>query len=179
LRPVQAQDTLSAQQRRGKQIYLQGTSPSGKEILAYIGDASLEVPGSAMACANCHGFDGRGKPEGGVIPSDLTAEALTKPYGLTHADGRKHPAYTERGLELAIRKGTDPAGNKLQVIMPRYEMSRDDMADLLLYLGRLGHDRDPGISDDQIALGTGGPTAGAAAELGQAITAVNVAFFES
>jgi ABC-type branched-subunit amino acid transport system substrate-binding protein len=175
---VQAQNPLTEQQRRGKQIYLQGTSPSGKEILAYIGDQNLEVPGSTMACANCHGLDGRGKPEGGVIPSNLTWEVLTTPYGLTHADGRKHPAYTVRALELAIKKGVDPAGNKLQNLMPRYAISSQDMADLILYLESLGHLRDPGISETQLVIGTVVPTTGPQAELGQAIKAVNVAFFD-
>ena len=177
-RGVQAQNPLTEQQRRGKQIYQQGTSPSGKEILAYIGEQNLEVPGSTMACANCHGLDGRGKPEGGVIPSNLTWGVLTTPYGLTHADGRKHPAYTVRALELAIKKGVDPAGNKLQNLMPRYAISTQDMADLTLYLESLGHVRDPGISETQLVIGTVIPMTGPQAELGQAIKAVNVAFFD-
>ena len=74
---------------RGRQIYTQGTSQSGKDVLAYIGDASLEVPGSTIPCAGCHGLDGRGKPEGGVNPSNVTWEFLTKPYGLKHASGRQ------------------------------------------------------------------------------------------
>jgi hypothetical protein len=118
---VQAQQPLTAQESRGKQIYLQGTSASGKDILAYVGDASLEVPGSVMACANCHGLTGQGKAEGGINPSNVTWEALTKPYGVTHVNGRKHPAYTGRGLELAITRGLDPGGNKLLAAMPRYQ----------------------------------------------------------
>ncbi|HEV8485483.1 MAG TPA: hypothetical protein VGV87_18210, partial [Blastocatellia bacterium] len=86
-----SQDPLSLRESRGKQIFVRGTSPSGKEILAYLGESSLELPGSSMPCANCHGLDGKGKPEAGVTPSNLTSEALTKPYGLTHPDGRKHP----------------------------------------------------------------------------------------
>src|SRR5688500_5501105 len=105
---VMAQEPLSAQETRGKQIYLQGTSPSGKDILAYVGDSSFEVPGNVMACANCHGIAGQGKVEGGINPSNVTWEALTKPYGVTHVNGRKHPAYTSRGLELAITRGVDP-----------------------------------------------------------------------
>ena len=175
---VNAQDPLTPEQRRGKQIYVLGTSVAGKEILAYIGESSLEVPGSAMACASCHGLDGQGKPEGGVNPSNLTWEALTKPYGVTHADGRKHPPYTERGLELAINRGTDPAGNRLLNIMPRYEMSRADLADLIAYLQRLGKDRDPGISEGRIVIGTAGPAKGALGEMGQAVKAIHAAFFE-
>src|SRR4029453_19410284 len=172
-----AQNPLTLSESRGKQIYVQGTSRSGKDILAYVGDESIEVPGSAMACANCHGFDGQGKPESGVSPSDITWEALTKPYGAVHADGRRHPAYTERGLELAITRGRDPAGNKLLNVMPRYQMSQEDLADLILYLKRLGKDRDPGISEDKIVIGTAIPATGPLAEMGQAVKAVTTAFF--
>jgi len=172
------QDPLTLRERRGKQIYVKGTSPSGKEILAYLGESSLEVPGSSMPCANCHGLDGKGKPEGGVTPSNLTWDELTKPYGLTHPDGRKHPPYTERGLEIAITRGADPAGNKLRSVMPRYSMSPDDLADLIVYLGRLGKDADPGISENRIVIGTAVPASGALAEMGQAVRAVTAAFFD-
>jgi ABC-type branched-subunit amino acid transport system substrate-binding protein len=172
------QDTLTPQERRGKQIYVQGTSSSGREILAYLGDASLEVPGSAMACANCHALNGQGKPEGSVIPSNLTWEALTKPYGVTHPDGRTHPPYTERALELAITRGLDPAGNKLLNIMPRYQMAREDMADLIAYLRRLGKDSDPGVTEGSIVIGTIVPSRGDLAGVGEAIKAVMSAYFE-
>lgn len=175
--PATVPDSLTPAERRGKQIYLQGKSPSGKDILAYLGDESLEVPGSAMACANCHGFDGQGKPEGGIAPSNLTWEVLSKPYGLTHAGGRKHPAYTERGLQLAITRGLDPGGNKLQNVMPRYQMSEQDLADLVAYLKRLGKDRDPGITENKITIGSALPATGALAEMGQSIKAVTTAFF--
>jgi ABC-type branched-subunit amino acid transport system substrate-binding protein len=175
---VAAQDPLTQPESRGKQIYVKGTSPAGREILAYIGEASLEVPGSAMACGNCHGLDGNGKPEGGVDPSNVTWEALTKPYEVLRPNGRKHPAYTERALELAITRGVDPAGNKLQNVMPRYQMSRDDLADLVLYLKRLAKDRDPGISESRIVIGMVGPPKGTLSEMGQAVKAATSAFFE-
>ena len=173
-----SQNTLTPQERRGKQIYAQGTSASGREILAYVGDASIEVPGSAMACANCHGLDGEGRPEGGVVPSNLTWEALTKPYGVTHPGGRTHPPYTERAIELAITRGLDPAGNKLLNVMPRYQMSREDMADLIAYLKLLGKDVDPGVSEGSITIGTIVPARGDLAGIGQAIKAVTTAFFD-
>jgi ABC-type branched-subunit amino acid transport system substrate-binding protein len=171
------QEPLSPQEKRGKQIYVQGTSASGREILAYLGDTALEVPGSSMACANCHGLDGKGKPEGGIIPSNLTWESLTKPYGVTRADGTRHAPYTERGLELAITRGRDPGGNKLPYVMPRYQMSSEDLADLIAYLKRLGKDLDPGISESKIVVGTVVPAKGALNEMGEAIKAVTVAFF--
>jgi ABC-type branched-subunit amino acid transport system substrate-binding protein len=173
-----AQDSPALRQSRGRQIYVQGTSRSGKDILAYIGDGSVEVPGSTMACASCHGLDGRGKSEGGINPSNLTWELLTKPYGLKHADGRQHPPYTERALELAITRGLDPAGNKLLNVMPRYVMSPEDMSDLVSYLQLLGKEREPGISENKIVIGTLVPSAGSLAELGRAVTAVTKAVFD-
>lgn len=178
-RSASAQDSLTARESRGKQIYVQGTSPSARDILAYVGESSLEIPGTSMACANCHGFNGEGKPEGGINPSDIRPEFLTKPYGLTHPDGRKHPPYTERGLELAITRGTDPAGNRLLSVMPRYAMSREDLGDLIAYLGRLGKDRDPGISESSIVIATAVPASGPLAEMGHAIKAVTSAFFDN
>ncbi len=172
-----AQTPLTPQESRGKEIYQLGTSKSGKDILSYIGDSSLEVPGSSMACANCHGMAGQGKPEGGIDPSNITWEALTKPYGVKHSSGRKHPAYTARGLELAITRGVDPAGNKLLSAMPRYQMSKEDLADLIVYLKRLGTDLDPGISENQIVIGTTLPATGPLAEMGGAVKDVVNAYF--
>ena len=173
-----AQDLLTAQEKAGKQIYVHGTSPGGRKILAYFGESSLEVPGRTMPCANCHGLDGRGKPEGGVVPSNLTWEALTKPYGVTHPGGRTHPPYTERALEVAITRGLDPAGNKLLNLMPHYQLSQEDLGDLVAYLKRLGKDRDPGLSENSITIGTTIPARADLAGIGQAITAVTTAFFE-
>jgi len=175
---VAAQDSLAQQQSRGRQIYVQGTSRSGKEILAYVGDASLEVPGSTLPCAGCHGLDGHGKPEGGVNPSNLTWEFLTKPYGVKHESGRQHPPYTERGLELAITRGLDPAGSKLLAAMPRYVMSREDLNDLVTYLQLLGKERDPGVTDNKIVIGTLVETSGILADWGKTILTVTNAVFD-
>lgn len=175
---VSAQDPLAGAERRGKQIYVLGTSASGKDIFAYVGEGSIEVPASAMACANCHGLDGHGKPEAGVNPSGLSWEVLTKPYGLAHADGRRHPPYTERGLELAITRGTDPGGNRLLNVMPRYQMSQEDLADLIAYMKRLGKDRDPGISESKLVIGGLVPATGALGEMGQAVRALTTAYFD-
>jgi ABC-type branched-subunit amino acid transport system substrate-binding protein len=175
---VTAQTSLSAREMRGKQIYFRGTSPSGKEILAYVGDSSLEAPASNFPCVNCHGSDGLGKPEGGVTPSNISWDALTKVYGVKHPNGRQHPAYTPRGLELAITRGIDPGGNKLQTVMPRYVLSPQDLADLVVYLERLGKYVEPGISESKITIGTLVPSKGALVEMGQVTTTVIKAFFD-
>lgn len=153
----------------GRQIYQTGTSPSGGEITAVLGGGT-ELPASALPCSSCHGEDGRGNPEGGVSPSDLTWSSLTRPYGVRHPSGREHPPYDERLLKRAIGLGVDPAGNELHVGMPRYRMSLADMDALAAYIRRLGRDRDPGVGEDELVLGTLlPPSGGAMTGVGEAI----------
>jgi ABC-type branched-subunit amino acid transport system substrate-binding protein len=145
-------DGLSAAAARGKQIYSTGTSPAGGAMTAVLGEGGAEVPASALPCAGCHGSDGRGGREGGVRPSDLTREALRQPAA-GGGDGRRRPAYSDRSLIRAVTMGIDPAGNALQVAMPRYRLTRQDAADLLAYLERLGHEAEPGLTAGEIRLG--------------------------
>ena len=172
-----AQDPLTPEERRGKQIYLQGTSASGEPIVASLGEAGLEVPASSMPCANCHGLYGKGKPEGSIRPSNLTWESLTTANSPASIAKRIHPPYTQASLEVAITQGKDPAGNKIGNAMPRFQIAAEDLADLIAYLKRLGHDRDPGISDNRIVIGTILPAKSALAPMGQSIKAVLTAFF--
>jgi ABC-type branched-subunit amino acid transport system substrate-binding protein len=169
---------LTLQEKRGKQIYLRATSSSGKPITAYLGDPPIEVPASAMTCAGCHGLDGQGKPEGGVVPSNITWESLAKPYQVATASGRRHPRYTERAIEIAVTKGIDPGGNPLGTAMPRYDMSAEDLADLTAYLKRVGSDLDPGISPSSVRIGTFIPSEGAMSEAGEAVAALLSAYFD-
>ena len=162
---------LTPQEQRGRQIYRDGTSPSGGEIVALLGDARIEVPATSVPCASCHGRDGRGRPEGGVAPSDLRWESVTRPYGVTHPGGRTHPPYDERLLKRAISLGIDPAGNPLHVAMPRFRMTLQDMADLTAYLKRLGNEPEPGVSDTAVRIGVVLPPAGPLTPLGRAVRA--------
>ena len=169
---------LRLAEEHGKHIYLRGTSPSGQGITALLGQTDTEVPASVLTCASCHGYDGRGKPEGGVVPSNITWEALTKPYGITRPSGRHHPPYTERLLRRAITVGIDPAGNQLHMAMPRFQMSHQDLADLITYLKQLGKSLDPGLTETTIEVGTILPPGRRLAEMSQAVRAVLEAYFD-
>ncbi|HEX2452220.1 MAG TPA: ABC transporter substrate-binding protein [Vicinamibacterales bacterium] len=168
-------DGLTAQERRGRDIYF-GLATTAK---ASIGTPPVEAPAMMLACANCHNSDGRGKPEGGVVPSDITWESLTKPYGVTHPSGRTHPPYTERLLVRAICLGIDPAGNTLHPAMPRFQMSRADIDAVTQYLKRLSTDSPSGISDTEIRLGTVLPATGPLERAGRAVKAVLTAYFDA
>ena len=122
-------DELSEAQQRGKQIYFEGASPRGTEITAVVGDEAALLPGSTMPCSSCHGSDGLGRPEGGVIPLDIRWSELVKTYGHVHHDGRRHPAFDDDSFIRSMIAGIDPADNPLERSMPMYQMSGEDMAD--------------------------------------------------
>ena len=170
---------LTPQQQRGQQIYLHGSTASGRDIVATTGDSAEEMPAGNLACASCHGRDGAGKPEGGITPSNITWEALTRPYGATGISGRSHPAYDEQLLKRAITLGMDSAGNKLHILMPRYRLAYQDAEDLIAYLKVLGKSLDPGLSESHIRIGTTVITAGPFAEMSQSVKAVLAAYFDA
>jgi len=170
--------SLTLPEKRGKQIYFEGTSPGDGKITAYIGKEQIKLPGSAATCASCHGPDGRGRPEAGVIPSDLTWDHLMKSYGHSHPKGRKHPAFTEASLKRSILNGDDPAGNRLDASMPTYNMSVEDINDLVAYMKRMETDFDPGLADKSIRIGTMLPSSGQIATIGQGMVEVMAVYFE-
>jgi len=165
-------DDLTPQERVGRKIYFDGESPSGAEIVARVGAEGTAVPSSAVTCANCHGDDGLGRPEGAVVPSEVTWSRLTTPYGVTHPNGRKHPAYDEKSMARSIADGVDPAGNALDWSMPRYSMPAEDMKALVAFMKRLETHFDPGISLANVRLGSVLPGRGKMADVGQAIRGI-------
>ena len=166
---------LPQQADRGKQIYYSGIAPNGGVINALVGKNAIQLPASTVPCASCHGPDGRGRPEGGVLPTDITWNYLTKSYGHQHSYGRKHPAFTESSVGAAITQGLDPAGNRLDASMPRYHMDQADLDALVTFLKQLETDRDPGLGAGSIQLATLLPTTGHLATLGKAMSAVMTA----
>src|SRR5690242_3887329 len=166
---------LTPEEKRGKALYLRGESASGQEITALLND--IDVPASTLSCAGCHGARGEGKTEGGVTAGNLTWSNLTKPYGHSHDNGRKHGPFSETSFIRALTSGVDSAGNKLAVAMPVYRMPQQDMADLLAYLKQVESDLDPGISDGEIVIGTLLPEKSALTGLAQSMEGVLQAYF--
>jgi ABC-type branched-subunit amino acid transport system substrate-binding protein len=177
LLPATGAAQLTPAQAAGKQIYNEGTSPSGQPIKAVLGEGSTRVPGKLMLCASCHGFDGKGRPEGGVTPSTVTWDALMAALRSKDALGHRRPAYNLLTLRRAITHGVDPVGKALGVTMPRYQMSPRDLNNLIEYLKVLGKESEPGLTATSIRLGTIVPAGGPFAAAGQHSVALLKAYF--
>jgi ABC-type branched-subunit amino acid transport system substrate-binding protein len=165
------------QEKRGKQIYVKGESGPGT-ITAVLGNTDLEVPASSFSCSNCHGRRGEGTREGGLQSPPIDWETLTQPY-TSLLNRRQRAAYDEATLARAISHGLGPSGGRLHPAMPRYNMTREQMADLIAYLKQVGKesDREIGITDETIKVGAALPLTGSLAGIGEDIKAVLLASF--
>ena len=161
---------LTPLELQGKQIFFEGVSPSGKPMQALIGVGNTAVEAATLPCSNCHGADGLGRPEGAVKPTSIVWRDLTLSYGHRHENGRIHPAFDEKSFSEVLTYGTDSAGNKLDVTMPRYIMAHDDIAALIAYLKRIDRDLDPGVSAEHLRIGTLIPGGGRMREAGQVVS---------
>jgi ABC-type branched-subunit amino acid transport system substrate-binding protein len=171
--PIAAQaSALSPSESAGKRLYREGVAESGEPVMARVGAADMLLPATSLPCANCHGADGQGRPEGGVRPPDISWSRLSSRYGQAQINGRDYPAYTEGTLARAIAQGRDSANNRLDPAMPRFVLSMKDQRNLTAYLKRVADDRDPGLTDDSLHLGTLLPSQGPLADEGATVAAI-------
>jgi mono/diheme cytochrome c family protein len=130
---------LTPAESRGKIIYTTGRSASGRPLsfrLVSAGEGLL--PAKGVACANCHGPDGKGGREGNAVIADITYGTLNQPLAASQPWDRERAAYTDALLARAITQGIDASGQRLNGVMPRWALPESDLQDLLKYLKRLG-----------------------------------------
>ncbi len=125
----------------GERIYFTGTSANGR--ISYSGgNVGGMMGGGQLACADCHGPNGRGgrhtmhmtvmdAPD--IRWSTLTAEEHDGDGG----GEMEHPPYDEETIKRAVTRGLDPGGDPLDPAMPRWRMSEQDLDDLIAYLKTL------------------------------------------
>ena len=68
------------------------------------------------------------------IPSDIRYESLVSE---DQEEEEEHPPYTEETIKRAILDGIDPAGEPLDLTMPRWKMTDKDVDDVVEYLKTL------------------------------------------
>ena len=169
---------LTPAEQAGRRLYEDGIDRTGRPIEARVAGSATPLKGRALACGNCHGEDGRGRPESGVDPGDVTWTDLTKPYGHTHANSRRHGPYDRGSFIRSMRDGLDPAGNALEPAMPLYDLDDASLDALIAYLKRLEGQLDPGLTGSSIRIGTVLPRSGRLADVGRAVERVLQGHFD-
>jgi|GEM_PF-3357350 len=110
----------------GERIFHTGVNSKGEVI-----KNSHGMQGAG--CAMCHGSDAKGSKMMMDVP-DIRWITLINPEGHVHSSGRRHPAYAEESFKTCVLAGIDPGGNQLSTMMPKWEMSKEDIDDLINYL---------------------------------------------
>jgi len=119
----------------GQMIYFTSRNQQGQRIPFDGAPMWLYMQGGS--CASCHGADGRGGAPvmmGTEIPGDIRYSHLTEEE---HEEGEEHPPYTDELIRRAITLGLNPAGEPLDLTMPRWRMSDQDLDDLIEFLKTL------------------------------------------
>jgi mono/diheme cytochrome c family protein len=114
----------------GERIYTTGTDENGRVIPR---SGVTGMMRAAVACANCHGPDARGRTiqmmMGQFEAPDIRWSTLTAP---PTDPGDK--AFDADSFFLAITQGIDPNGSTLKVFMPRWQLTRAESDALVEYL---------------------------------------------
>ena len=127
----------------GERIYLAGTSANGR--ISYAGGnlGGGMMGGGRLACASCHGTNGRGGPHimhmSAMDAPDIRWSTLTEAEHGGHGEPEEmeHPPYDEDSFKQAVTEGLNPGGERLDSDMPRWRMSDRDLDDLISYLKTL------------------------------------------
>lgn len=129
--------TGGAELAAGRRIYLDGQRSDGQPLLA--GRAGgMTLSGAEAACVNCHRRSGFGGAEGrSYIPPIHGAALFDRPPASAATGASARPAYTEQTLARALRDGIDPAGRRLDYVMPRYQLSDPEVRALSRHLRQL------------------------------------------
>lgn len=117
----------------GERIYFTATSDRGTAITYSGGPVSngwmMMGSGGRLACASCHGPDGRGGRHSMGMMQVMDAKDIRWSTLENEFDPEK--------FRLAVVEGKDPDGTQLKTDMPRWNISNDDLADLIDYLKTL------------------------------------------
>ena len=115
----------------GERIYFTATSERGTAITYTVGPASSGwmMMGGQLACVSCHGPNGRGGKHNMGMTQVMDAKDIRWKV--------LQPEFDAEKFRLAVTKGQDPDGTQLNPDMPRWNISDDDLADLIAFLKTL------------------------------------------
>ena len=115
----------------GERIYFTSTSERDTAITYTSGPASSGwmMESGRLACASCHGPNGRGGVHSMGMMQTMDAEDIRWSVLQYMFDAEQ--------FRLALTTGQDHDGTQLKPDMPRWNIGNDDLADLIAYLKTL------------------------------------------
>jgi hypothetical protein len=157
----------------GRKLYWEGIGADGTPIRG-VTQGDVEVTGAQFSCVSCHRPSGFGTSEGGNYMPPIIGEVLFNPrtpdrnrnfkelYQEVQPPGfwarvrqpRMRPAYDSDSLARALRDGVDAGGHEFDPIMPRYDLSDADVANLAAFLRTLSDEISPGVDARDIHFAT-------------------------
>lgn len=132
----------------GRAIYRDGQLPGGEPLTAIVA-GDVPILGTQFSCENCHGRSGMGASEATYIVPPISG-----PFLFEASPQPKRPAYNVTSLARALRDGVTPSGRHLNTLMPRFQLSDDNIAALAAYLAELSAVNSPGVDDKVIRFAT-------------------------
>lgn len=126
----------------GERIYFTSTTKRGREITYTSGPASSGwmMMGGRMACVSCHGPNGRGGKHSMGMGMGMGMGGMGMTQVMDAKDIRwsvLKDEFNPEKFRLAVVKGLDPDGTQLKSEMPRWNISDDDLSDLIAFLKTL------------------------------------------
>ena len=147
----------------GHRLYTQGIRADGSVLTGNRVDLA-QVSGAVAACVNCHRPSGMGQVEGNAMVPPINGTYLYAPSGkkqvatmdphVSKMFNEAHPPYTEEAFVNAMRNGINNRGRTMKTLMPRYDLTADELEALSLYLKQLSAQWSPGVTSDNIRFAT-------------------------
>ena len=121
----------------GERIYFTGRNQTGQRIAYRGGSSSGMMMAGGLVCASCHG----GSAAGGQHRMHMILmEAPSIRWAALVADAESeaaHGTYDLAAFRRAVVEGKHPDGEPLSDLMPRWQLSDRDLADLASFLQSL------------------------------------------
>ena len=141
-------DLAEASLEVGRDLYEQGLRADGKPLTAIV-SGDVKILGTQFSCNSCHGISGMGSKEASVIVPIIAGSKLYAP-----AAQPARPAYDVKSLAKVLRDGVTPTGRKLDKLMPRFQLTDNEVSSLAAYLHTLTTDPSPGVDESTIRIAT-------------------------
>jgi mono/diheme cytochrome c family protein len=154
--------TLNAIEQMGRQLYVDGVLANGKPLVGKRANG-IKLAGVQAACVQCHRRSGLGGVEGNEAIMPITGRAL---FGggepvIVQIDKRFNQGlstpskpYDDKSFAAAVKQGRHVSGRKLSALMPRYDLSDEQLQAVAAYLRTLSVKWSPGAGQQEMHLAT-------------------------